>query len=817
MTTTRRQFLQHSALATGGLAALLSSLQKAAAIAPAPGSNFRDAEHVVILMQENRSFDHTFGSLNGVRGFSDPRAVKRPDGAPVWVQAETTGEHHVPFRLDMNATRATWMGSLPHSWSNQVDAARGGHHDGWLAAKRSGNPLFGKMPLTLGFHTREDIPFYYALADAFTVCDQNFSSALTGTTPNRLHLWTGTIRGTPDGPALVRNEECDYGRWQKWTTFPERLEDAGVSWKVYQNELSISTGLDGEQDAWLANFSDNPLEWFEQYGVRFSANYQRHIAGELKKLPKLIADATAKLPMLPEAEAAKVRKQIQQWAAKQDEYEKDTAAFSAAKFDAWPERNRNLHRKAFDSNAGDPHYRELAKHNYLDNGKPRTLTVPKGDVLFQFRKDVQEGKLPAVSWLVPPENYSDHPSSAWYGQWYLSEVLEILTQDPAVWAKTIFILTYDENDGYYDHVPPFQPPHPDRPATGKASAGLDTRAEHVDLEADRKRVRSEARGNAIGLGFRVPMVIASPWSRGGRVCSQVFDHTSVVQFMEKWLAGKTARPVMETNITAWRRAVCGDLTSAFHAGDAAHPLAKSFVNHEAEHERIHKAKSKELPEMAAALSAEELKAIRTDARHPRLPNQEAGPRPSCALPYELTVDGNLTADGKNLNVRFAAGNTLFKDRAAGAAFIAYAHGNGEMTVRHYTVAAGSSVEDTWPAAGYDIRIHGPNGFYREFKGGAGEPRVNVSCRPTPAGDVELTFVNPEAVAVTIAITDPTYSTPAEGMILAGSDTVTLTRRTQSEAGWHDVMVSIGATVRRFAGRVETGVAGVTDPALEFRS
>src|SRR4051812_1686971 len=131
-TPTRREFLQHSAFAAGGLSSLLTTLQKAAAIAPEPGSTYRDAEHVVILMQENRSFDHTFGSLNGVRGFNDPRAVRRPDGAPVWVQANAAGEQHVPFHLDMNRTNATWMGSLPHSWSDQVDAARGGHHDGWL-------------------------------------------------------------------------------------------------------------------------------------------------------------------------------------------------------------------------------------------------------------------------------------------------------------------------------------------------------------------------------------------------------------------------------------------------------------------------------------------------------------------------------------------------------------------------------------------------------------------------------------------------------------------------------------------------------------
>ena len=113
------------------------------------------------------------------------------------------------------------------------------------------------------------------------------------------------------------------------------------------------------------------------------------------------------------------------------------------------------------------------------------MLVPKGDVLHQFRKDVGEGKLPTISWLVPSERFSDHPSSAWYGAWYLSEVLDILTKNPAVWKKTIFILTYDENDGYFDHVPPFVAPDPARPETGRVSKGIDAGLEYVSLEQDR--------------------------------------------------------------------------------------------------------------------------------------------------------------------------------------------------------------------------------------------------------------------------------------------------------------------------------------------
>src|SRR5262245_54727200 len=126
---TRRQFLRDAALlsgAAGALGGIPAAIQRALAIEPDRGSSVLDAEHVVILMQENRSFDHAFGTLQGVRGFNDPRAVRLPDGNPVWVQANAAGERYVPFRHDIRETKATWMGSLPHGWPDQVDAANGG-------------------------------------------------------------------------------------------------------------------------------------------------------------------------------------------------------------------------------------------------------------------------------------------------------------------------------------------------------------------------------------------------------------------------------------------------------------------------------------------------------------------------------------------------------------------------------------------------------------------------------------------------------------------------------------------------------------------
>src|SRR5437763_1618329 len=127
MSTRRDFFRQMAALAAGsGATPLFAAIDRAASIDPAENSTFVDAEHVVILMQENRSFDHAFGSLRGVRGFNDPRAVTLPDGKPVWMQSNAAGETYAPFRLDIKGTKATWLGSLPHSWRDQTDARNHG-------------------------------------------------------------------------------------------------------------------------------------------------------------------------------------------------------------------------------------------------------------------------------------------------------------------------------------------------------------------------------------------------------------------------------------------------------------------------------------------------------------------------------------------------------------------------------------------------------------------------------------------------------------------------------------------------------------------
>src|SRR5262249_2090259 len=262
---------------------------------------------------------------------NDPRALTLPDGNAVWVQANAQGKRHVPFRLDIKNSKVTWMGSLPHDRTDQIDARNHGLCDRRLTAKKPGQKEYEHMPLTMGYFTREDIPFYYALSDAFTVCDQNFCSSLTATTPNRLHLWTGTVRAKPaaDSPANVRNEDVDHDHLASWTTFPERLEEWGVTWKVYQNELKVESGLSEEEDGWLGNYGDNPLELFRQYRVHSAKNHRDFVARRLRQLPaeiktleQQIASSTGNA-----AERDKRNKQLEQLRAIHKKYERERAAW----------------------------------------------------------------------------------------------------------------------------------------------------------------------------------------------------------------------------------------------------------------------------------------------------------------------------------------------------------------------------------------------------------------------------------------------------------------------------------------------------------
>lgn len=760
-------------LLTGGVAlseSLHASILRAAQINPDPGSSFEDAEHVVFLMQENRSFDHMFGTLQGVRGFNDPRSISLPNGNKVWLQSNAKKETYVPFHLDINNTKATWMSDLPHSWPDQNDARNHGHYDKWLEAKKSPRKEYQHMPLTMGYYNRQDLPFYYALADAFTVCDQNFCSALSSTTPNRIHFWSGTLRDRNDPKMFARVWNGDAKPWNlvHWKTFPERLQELQLSWRVYQNDL-YKQGLPPEKETWLDNFGDNTLENFAQYHV--------------------------------------------------DAYQNE-------KYNSLTPEQRALHDRAFTTNRNEPYYRELQTLKYEDEGVQRELEVPKGDVLYQFREDVKTGNLPLVSWLVPSGKFSDHPGHPWYGAWYISEVINILTENPDVWKKTIFILTYDENDGYFDHIPPYVPPHPDKNKTGKLSANLDARAEYV-TSLDQQSDKEKGRIAPIGLGYRVPMIIASPWTRGGWVNSEVFDHTSSLRFLENFVAKKFGKEIRETNISAWRRTICGDLTSAFRTYEGKKQELLPFLDKNPLIEKIHKARFKKEPSNFRPLTQQEIDLINHGKTDLLLPVQESGVRPSSALPYAPEVNGKMQSDGQ-FEMDFHVSKQLFGEKTMGSPFIVYAYPVKSPTdvPRHYAVSPGDRLRDAWTEFSdgqYNLTVQGPNGFYREFKGNTewhgfevsvihNTPEIRRRQRP----ELLLSLQIPDADDVECTIIHHAYGYENQ-VIHLKKQRHTFPLDFSKSFGWYDftVRVTKGAlyAAYRYAGRVETGKAGYTDPLM----
>jgi phospholipase C len=341
----------------------------------------------------------------------------------------------------------------------------------------------------------------------------------------------------------------------------------------------------------------------------------------------------------------------------------------------------------------------------------------------------------------------------------------------------------------------------------------------------------EARESPLGLGYRVPMIIASPWTRGGCVCSQVFDHTSPIRLVETLLTHKLGREIKETNISQWRRVVCGDLTSVFQS---AADSADSALSHAARGpfiQGIHKAQFQQLPSGYNELTDDDLKSIRENPwASPLRPRQEPGVRRSCPLPYELAVEGQLSHDRSRFVVRFEAGNQRFGARAAGSPFVVYFRDRaGELRTRNYAVSPGDAFEDLWVLAdwqdqAYDLEVYGPNGFYRRFSGTADEPAIEILFDATGHLDsrkpldlaVQIRVTNDDANRDhVLTVRDGAYGHREQHLKLPIAETVSCPIDAISSLGWYDVSLEVAAStrfLRRFAGRIESGTC-YTDPLI----
>jgi phospholipase C len=700
----RRRFMKIAGGAAAAVA-LPTSLVRALSIKgnSATGS-IRDIEHVVILMQENRSFDHYFGTLRGVRGFGDRFPIPLESGGRVWDQSN--GVQIVkPFRFDKNTMNAALITDMPHQFSDAQAAWNQGKFGHW--------PQY-KTDRSMGYYTRNEAPFQYALADAFTLCDAYHCSVQGCTDPNRIMFWSGSNHNPDlrdagincdDETSEPKNIRCyvsgispspgyAYGGSSfTWDTIPDILERTGISWKIYQDPNDNWSGL--------------------MHGGLAFASFREAVPGSA-------------------------------------------------------------------------HHAKGMSHHTLDD----------------LARDVMTGDLPAVTWILPTPLESEHPgapSSTARGGHFVERILQALTANPESWSKTAFFIMYDENDGLFDHVPPPAVPSYDAQGNlaGKSSVPVEgmyfavNKPEYID-PAD------TATGNlrVWGMGPRVPMIVVSPWSKGGWVNSQVFDHTSMGMFLEKRFG------ITVPAISRWHRTVSGDLTSAF---DFASPR---------------RSRVPELPSMAGYEAVEAASSRLPVAGPPSLDQPvetEPGVRYSRALPYDLGVYATPQADGR-LRLDF------INDGSQGAVLHVYDKKHLDRIPRRYTVAAHARLDDDiWhPAAvdggRYDLEVFGPNGFFRSFQGNvSNEHDAGVEMTVGYHRDTRelvLTLTNRGARAARLDLRFNAYRDFDRGasLSLVEGGSTAHAWKIDSVGNWYDFSVTGDALTYRFAGRIETGRPSISDPA-----
>ncbi|HXU16237.1 MAG TPA: phospholipase C, phosphocholine-specific [Terriglobales bacterium] len=758
MSIDRRKFLQLTGAAGFSLATLKTNIAKALAI---PASNrtgtIQDVEHIIILTQENRPFDHHFGTIFGVRGFNDPRAVKinlplRDGGStqvsvflqPAGPANEAAGfsvppnfgnlggpvngvDVIPPFRLNPNSVTPVlkslgglYMPGTGHDWNGTHASWNNGQYDQW-AVQRG--------PMAMSYMTRDDVPYHCALADAFTVGDAYFCSVMGPTNPNRMYMWSGCIGnlsnlgpagadGHGAGPMTYNGLSINDAYWT-FPTFPEVLQAAGITWKIYQ-DLAGGPGApffgDGEGfgNAFTGNFADNTVLYFNQYAA----------ATPGAPLFEGAATGTDVLSIIPP---------------------------SGAPEEAWL---------------------AWAEHLFDD-----------------FRNDVQSGKLPQVSWIAAPAGYTEH--SDWpidYGAWYISQIFNILVSNPDVFSKTVFIVNYDEGDGSFDHI--VSPTPPPGPGFGAST---------VSIENEIVTANGEPAGfltGPIGLSTRVPLLAISPWSKGGFVDSQVFDASSLIQFIEKRFG------VFEPNISPWRRSVVGDLTSIFNFGNPNQghvklPSTDSFLP------SVDELGGGSVPDLIPAI----------DTVIIGIPQQEKGIRPARALPYELNVGATVNPGNSTIALKFintGGATVVFQVRS----------GDPEDPVRTYSVEPGKQLQDVWSiTSSYDLSVYGPNGFLRSFKGSIGPHAAILDVVSTYGtqgrGSIAWTVTNLANAQAEVNVLDA-YTGKSVSQVLPLHHTFEGKLELDRFGGWYDLIVKVpgDATFKyQLAGHVETGNESISDPAL----
>jgi len=402
-----------------------------------------------------------------------------------------------------------------------------------------------------------------------------------------------------------------------------------------------------------------------------------------------------------------------------------------------------------------------------------------------------------------PPAFSEHPDGTPQdGAYYVHEILNALNADPDVFDSTVVIINYDENDGYFDHVPP------PTPATGTAD----------EFYLDAALVASGVtRPLPVGLGFRVPLLLISPWTRGGRVTSEVSDHTSVIQFLEQWTAvlGKPARCAY---ISEWRRKVCGELTGAFDFGSPVFGLPP-------------------LPATAnLGLDLNSQPTATTNA----LPSQEPGTRPARPLPYQpnANLDSFAFGSGGEVQARLSFTNAG-RHVSRASHFSVYDNALPTPSLANYpagypsqytvdashsssTKAVGGAVEigAGFGDGKYDLTVVGPNRFLRHFTGDTAVSADTAQVRAEYEGTsgehptLSLRLANTGKQTVTFTVTSNNYASdrPRTYRVAPHGHITHAVDPLKHSHGWYDLSVTVSTDPswsRRYIGHLENGEASIT--------
>ncbi|OAA57415.1 non-hemolytic phospholipase c [Niveomyces insectorum RCEF 264] len=432
-------------MSKGKLSVMLALMASSANAA----SSLAGIKHVVMIMMENRSFQHYFGTMAGVRGFADPN-VQMNGNRSVWYQ-DVTGltdkaDYLLPYWLNYeqseeNYNKSQCLCAGANNWIPTQQAMNNGLNNMW--------PKYA-TPQSWGYFKRQDIAYHFALAESYTVGDMYHAAITSNTDPNRWYWQSGTINvpggKTPLGAGgvvlddnqangcVATNLDCLP---LQWPAFAQYLDEAGIDWRSFQNSWD-----------WATNNGLFYFQAFQEAAVN-SSLYQRGLA--------------------------------------------------------------------FDG----------------DNG------------LDAFRAAAAAGTLPEVSWAFPPGSLQEHPpNTPQDGAWWINQIV-----DAAIHGKdkddTVILLNWDEGGGWGDAVLPIISP--------KGTPGEWFEDPYGQLGY-----------TFSGPGIRIPLIMISPYTRGGHVFTERGDHSSILLFLEQYLAARGYSNITaKAQMSDWRREHQSNLVNAF--------------------------------------------------------------------------------------------------------------------------------------------------------------------------------------------------------------------------------------------------------------